>query len=244
MAFKLPAIPKITHHSNNYAFLNAKGVKQIQWSELHVNNVIGRGQFGEVSRITYQGKELVSKQLLSQDEEDRRSFLKESLIMKDLNHPNILALKGVCVEKCAILSEYMSFDFHLFGKDEHAYSLEDFWHYIHRQNIVSSFDFAEIISSQMGNALHYMHRNNVAHRDLKTANVLVTNQHYASITDQSALQAVYAKQPIITKLADFGESRSKSGPPKRRWIWPKFRMRHLFRQSNKFKLGTEKNRHF
>lgn len=187
-----------------------EGIHIVKFSDFQDQEVIGRGQFGEVSKVTYKGEKLVLKRLLRQQEEDRRVFLKESVIMKDLKHSNIVQLKGVCVEKCGLLMEYMAFDFHVFQCDEETVSsLEDFLHYIDRNNIVPQFDFAVLVALQIGNALQYMHQNSVAHRDLKPANVLVTNQHYASINDQHALQEAYGQQPIIVKLGDFGESRSR-----------------------------------
>ena len=54
--------------------------------------------------------------------------------------------------------------------------------------------------------LDYLHSQNIAHRDLKLGNTLVSNQHY--ITMDGDWAKVYAECPIVCKLADFGLRRS------------------------------------
>ena len=46
-------------------------------------------------------------------------------------------------------------------------------------------------------------------RDLKPSNVLVSNQHYSSLS-KDQMEIHFSSRPIICKLADFGESRSTS----------------------------------
>ena len=88
-----------------YSF--SKNIDVVQWDDLTVLNVIGRGQFGEVSRVKYKEQDLVAKRLLSQHEEERKIFLKESNIMSQLSHPNVMSVKIVCPDHCAIIMEYI-----------------------------------------------------------------------------------------------------------------------------------------
>ncbi|XP_022808179.1 protein kinase byr2-like [Stylophora pistillata] len=63
------------------------------------------------------------------------------------------------------------------------------------------------ICKDTANGLQYLHHRNVAHRDLKLANVLVSNQHYCQLTKEE-IGKVWIECPMVCKLADFGESRS------------------------------------
>ena len=55
--------------------------------------------------------------------------------------------------------------------------------------------------------LAYLHQTGISHRDLKTANILVSNQHYSFISVESQdLHEIYHERPITYKLTDFGES--------------------------------------
>ena len=76
-----------------------------------------------------------------------------------------------------------------------------------------SVGFQELVShaaTEIVNGLAYMylHQTGIAHRDLKTANILVSNQHYSSVSESQDLHEIYHERPIACKLTDFGESRS------------------------------------
>ena len=57
--------------------------------------------------------------------------------------------------------------------------------------------------------LQYLHQKGLAHRDLKPSNVLVSNQHYCHLTNQEDIENISFATPLICKLTDFGESRSR-----------------------------------
>ena len=59
------------------------------------------------------------------------------------------------------------------------------------------------IANDIIGGLKYLHENKVAHRDIKLANILVSNRHYIS----TELEEFQIKK-IICRLTDFGEARS------------------------------------
>ena len=65
------------------------------------------------------------------------------------------------------------------------------------------------IASDIGSGFLYLHERGIAHRDLKIANVLVSNQHYREEKNRDKIAYAWRHQPVIYKLTDFGESRSK-----------------------------------
>lgn len=203
MAFKLPAVP-----TRKSKFQFDKNVNLFEWKDIRLLNIIGSGTFGEVTKVNYDGRIMSVKRLLSQSDEDRKSYLKEVNILNALSHENVMTLKGVCPEKCAVLMDYMAFDFSCFGADECVSSLFDFLQYIDRMSIVNEFDFSQHICIEMCKGLQYLHSKGMAHRDLKPANVLVSNQHYAARSRADIVQQ-FKKKPLVVKLADFGEARSE-----------------------------------
>ncbi|XP_063954964.1 serine/threonine-protein kinase 4 homolog B-like [Lytechinus pictus] len=206
MAFKLPKLPGPSK-SKHYAF--DKNITVVKWEELDALHVIGRGQFGEVSKVTYQKQDIVMKRLLSEQEEDRRCYMKEVNIMSHLSHPNLIDIKAVCPEKCAILMEYMAFDFEVLGTKDVVSSLSEFLNLLDRTDTVDYFDFFPLVGQKVTEGLKYLHENGIAHRDLKPGNILVSNQHYCHSHDKQEIESIYRTDPILIKLCDFGESRSK-----------------------------------
>lgn len=59
------------------------------------------------------------------------------------------------------------------------------------------------VAKDIWSGLADLHQNDVAHRDLKLDNVLVSKQHYSKDTF-----VLGKKNPIIAKSTDFGEGRS------------------------------------
>ena len=59
------------------------------------------------------------------------------------------------------------------------------------------------IANDIIGGLKYLHENKVAHRDIKLANILVSNRHYTS----TELEEFQIKK-IMCRLTDFGEARS------------------------------------
>ena len=57
-------------------------------------------------------------------------------------------------------------------------------------------------------ALEYLHGKMLAHRYMKPANILVDNRHYRNLSG-AAIEMAWLECPLVCKLADFGESRSR-----------------------------------
>lgn len=102
--------------------------------------------------------------------------------------------------------EYVCFDFTPFGVSEIVHSLEDFLLFIERKGIVHKFPLQHKIVEDVSRGVAHLHKQGIVHRDIKPANVLVSNQHYSTFTDKEVLQQLFKTQPIVCKLADFGES--------------------------------------
>ncbi|CAK9254127.1 unnamed protein product, partial [Sphagnum jensenii] len=137
------------------------------FSELQLNEVIGIGGFGKVYRGIWKGSEVAIKAARQDQNEDISSILanvrQEATLFWLLDHPNIVRLKGVCLEEpnLCLIMEYArggSLNRVLAGKQippavivEWAIQIADGMNYLHHRAPIS-----------------------LIHRDLKSSNVLLS----------------------------------------------------------------------
>lgn len=150
-------------------------------------SVVGSGTYGKVFKaIHVYTKQLAAlKKIRMEGEKDGFpvTAVREIKLLQSLKHDNVVCLQEVMVENndCFMVFEYLSHD--LTGLLNHpTFKLE----HAHKKHL----------AKQLFDGLSYLHRRGVLHRDIKAANILVSN------TGQ-------------LKLADFGLARffSKHGKP-------------------------------
>ena len=103
--------------------------------------------------------------------------LREIKILKLLNHKNIIKLKEIIVSKPSERNDYRGKTFLVFEYMEH-----DFGGLIRNEY---DFNFPEIkcILYQIIEGVNYLHEQNIVHRDLKVANILLNNKGEVKIAD-------------------------------------------------------------
>ena len=62
------------------------------------------------------GKQIVVKKLLATNNEAKKSLVKEARLLSKLQHPNVVEFKGMCLDKYAVLLEYIHFNFTPIGQ--------------------------------------------------------------------------------------------------------------------------------
>ena len=149
------------------------------------------------------------KKLRGESRDAKRRFIKEGQMLHDLKgHRNISEFSAFCDNPFAIVMEYSVFDFNPCGVNKEVTTLEDFIHFLDNEYDFSSFSqIIPLCAKDIASGLDFLRKRNVAHRDLKPSNVVVSNVHYISKEGQD-LQKAFSDQPIVCKLADFGQSRS------------------------------------
>ncbi|KAE8441203.1 hypothetical protein EG329_005635 [Mollisiaceae sp. DMI_Dod_QoI] len=147
-------------------------------------SVVGSGTYGKVFKgIHVYTKELVAlKKIRMEGERDGFPItaVREIKLLQSLKHQNIVNLQEVMVEKndCFMVFEYLSHD--LTGLLNHpTFKLEP----AHKKHL----------AKQLFEGLDYLHRRGVLHRDIKAANILVSDKGLLKIAD-FGLARFYAKR--------------------------------------------------
>ncbi|GMF45387.1 unnamed protein product [Phytophthora fragariaefolia] len=182
---------------------------RIPRDSLLVEDLIGRGGYGEVYKGTYEGKAVAVKMLFPETRKSTRhvtEFLTEVKMMTVMDHPRVVEFVGVSwnnlMDLC-VVTEFMA------GGDLRAW-LSD----CADNNYPTGFDYTKVkIATHVVHALAYLHSLNpsVIHRDLKSRNILLSENQDA-------------------KLADFGASRERvdrtmtAGVGTSLWIAPEVMM--------------------
>ena len=110
-------------------------------------------------------------------------------------HDNIVSFKAFSPSPCAIMMEYISFNFSLFEISKELSNLVDFLNFVDK---IDGFRcFANDLIPQMGHeiskGLKYLHSKGIVHRDLKAKNILVSNQHYCNLTDEKTRFKIFSE---------------------------------------------------
>ncbi|XP_053317031.1 mitogen-activated protein kinase kinase kinase 7 isoform X2 [Spea bombifrons] len=78
--------------------------EEIDYKEIEVEEVVGRGTFGVVCKAKWRGKDVAIKQIESESE--RKAFIVELRQLSRVNHPNIVKLYGACQNPVCLVMEY------------------------------------------------------------------------------------------------------------------------------------------
>ncbi|KAH9882401.1 hypothetical protein J1614_000637 [Plenodomus biglobosus] len=146
-------------------------------------SVVGSGTYGKVFKgVHVYTKDMVAlKKIRMEGERDGFpvTAIREIKLLQSLNHDNVVKLREVMVEKndCFMVFEYLSHD--LTGLLNHpTFKLEA----SHKKDL----------AKQLFEGLDYLHRRGVLHRDIKAANILVSNTGQLKLAD-FGLARFYAK---------------------------------------------------
>ncbi|CAB1335013.1 unnamed protein product, partial [Coregonus sp. 'balchen'] len=78
--------------------------EEIEYEDIEVEEVVGRGTFGVVFKAKWKGKDVAIKTIESENE--RKAFVVELRQLSRVNHPNIVKLYGSCDNPVCLVMEY------------------------------------------------------------------------------------------------------------------------------------------
>ncbi|KAM4557042.1 tyrosine-protein kinase Lyn [Fundulus diaphanus] len=154
-----------------------KDAWEISKDSIKMLKKLGAGQFGEVWMAYYNNTTKVAVKTLKPGTMTVEAFLEEANVMKTLQHDRLVRLYAVITktEPIYIITEYMANGSLLdFLKSDTG----------SRQQLPKLIDF----SAQIAEGMAYIEKRNYIHRDLRAANVLVS-------------------ESLLCKIADFGLAR-------------------------------------
>ncbi|PPS04632.1 hypothetical protein GOBAR_AA16029 [Gossypium barbadense] len=143
-------------------------VWEIDARQLKIENRIASGSYADLYRGTYCSQEVAIKVLKPEQitREMLREFSQEVYIMK-IRHKNVVQLIGACTRSpnLCIVTEFMA-----------RGSIYD---YLHKQRGVFKLPSLLKVAVDVSKGMNYLHQNNIIHRDLKTANLLMDENQVA-----------------------------------------------------------------
>ncbi|XP_009948139.1 PREDICTED: mitogen-activated protein kinase kinase kinase 7 isoform X6 [Leptosomus discolor] len=136
--------------------------EEIDYKEIEVEEVVGRGAFGVVCKAKWRAKDVAIKQIESESE--RKAFIVELRQLSRVNHPNIVKLYGACLNPVCLVMEY--------AEGGSLYNV------LHGAEPLPHYTAAHAMSwclqcSQGVAYLHSMKPKALIHRDLKPPNLLL-----------------------------------------------------------------------
>ncbi|TQE13494.1 hypothetical protein C1H46_000825 [Malus baccata] len=140
---------------------------------LKIGDRIASGSCGDLYRGIYLGQDVAIKILRSEHLNDalEDEFAQEVAILREVHHSNVVRFIGACTKSphLCIVTEYMP-----------GGSLYDYLHKNH--NILKLSELLKF-AIDVCKGMEYLHQNNIIHRDLKTANLLMDTSNVVKVAD-------------------------------------------------------------
>ncbi|KAL1565869.1 Serine/threonine-protein kinase sty46 [Salvia divinorum] len=152
---------------------DATDVWEIDPQLLKFESKVASGSYGDLYRGTYCSQDVAIEILKAErlNTELQKEFAQEVYILRKIRHKNVVQFIGACTRPphLCIVTEFMS-----------GGSVYDF---LHEQN--GSFKLPELlkVAINVSKGMNFLHQNNIIHRDLKSANLLMDENKVVKVSD-------------------------------------------------------------
>ncbi|KAG8451571.1 hypothetical protein GDO86_003681 [Hymenochirus boettgeri] len=164
---------------------------EIPRNKLQLQKKLGAGQFGEVWMGYYNGHTKVAIKSLKPGTMSPEAFLAEANLMKQLQHPRLVRLNAVVTqEPIYIVTEYMEKGCLV----DYLKTTEGL-----KLTIYKLID----MSAQVSEGMAFLERKNYIHRDLRAANILVSDSLCCKIADFGLARVIVDNEYTAREGAKF-----------------------------------------
>ncbi|KAH9759300.1 serine/threonine-protein kinase STY46 [Citrus sinensis] len=184
-------IPKVEQEQSgiNHVNIPAEGIDvwEIDASLLKFEHKIVSGSYCDLYKGAFFSQDVAIKVLTNEhlNENIRREFAQEVHIMRKVRHMNVVQFIGACTRppRLFIVTEFMS-----------GGSIYD---YLHKQKCGLKLPLLLRVAIDVSKGMNYLHRNNIIHRDLKAANLLMNENGVVKVADFGVAR-VQAQYGVMT----------------------------------------------
>ncbi|KAG9129840.1 hypothetical protein Leryth_006983 [Lithospermum erythrorhizon] len=160
---------------------------EIDFRLLQFGKKVASGSYGHLYKGTYCSQEVAIKVLKPEcvNSEMLREFSHEIYIMRKIRHKNVVQFMGACTRpsNLCIVTEFMS--------------RGSVYNFLHKEKGSFKLPILLKVAIDVSKGMDYLHQNNIVHRDLKTANLLMDEHDVVKVAD-FGVSRVQVKTGVMT----------------------------------------------